>query len=218
MPIFVCYIHIILVGALWPKISRHYQTGEISLGIIPKEGDNFKMVNVPDVYRMEDGKRRKYISDTSFFNYPENMPFDTPYEDGGILICDKSVVLTIPIGDFMPFQKGDVAKKYIKQSIQEQILNVFSSIDKAFHFLAYCFFAILFLIILSNYTNWAFINKVLFLLFFGTLFGASIEFLQYAYIPGRDKEILDIIINSIGMLAGVILYHIQHKRFSADAL
>ena len=39
-------------------------------------------------------------------------------EDGGILICDKSVVLAIPIGDFMPFQKGVAPKKYIKLSIK----------------------------------------------------------------------------------------------------
>ena len=181
--------------------------------MVPKEGDNFKMVNVPDVYRMEDGKRRKFTSDISFYSYPENKPFDTPYEDGGILICDKAVVFAILMGDFMPQKKGDIPQKYIRESIQEQLLKVFYSTDKLVHFLAYVVFSILFLIILSNYTNWLSLQKLLMLLLVGTLFGVGIELLQYAYIPGRDKEMLDIILNFIGLLGGVFLFNMYYARF-----
>jgi hypothetical protein len=174
------------------------------------------MVNVPDVYRMEDGKRRKFTSDISFFNYPENKPFDTPYEDAGILICDKAVVFAIPIGDFMPHKKGDIPKKYIKKSILQQLLNVFYSVDKPVHFLAYAIFSFLLLIILYNYTNWSISQKLFSLLLVGTVLGTGIEFLQYAFIPGRDKEILDIILNSIGLLGGVFLYNIYFSRLFPD--
>jgi hypothetical protein len=194
------------MGSLWPKLSKHYQEGEISAGLYPKEGDNFKLVNMPAVYRLNDGKRRKYVSDTSFYKYPSNPAFDTPYEDGGILICDKAVVFSIPIGDFMPYKPGGVPKKYYHKSLTESFFISFFRKDKLKHFLAYAVLALFFLLFLQYHSNLSFTYQGIVVLVLGTSVGIIIELMQFEFIPGRDKELLDMVLNSVGLLAGIFLY------------
>ena len=69
---FLLYVASLILGSLLPNVTRHYQTGEISSGLVPKEGDNFKMVNIAAVYCLQKGERRKYTSDSSFYNYSKN--------------------------------------------------------------------------------------------------------------------------------------------------
>ncbi len=214
LPLLMLYLCLLFVGSLWPKLSRHYQEGEISAGVFPKEGDNFKLMNMPAVYKYENGKRRKYTSDTSFYNYPSNPPFDTPYESGGILICDKAIVFSIPMGDFMPFQPGGVALKYHQKSFQMSFTEAFFRKDKLKHFLAYACLALLFLLVLDRYSPFSFAIQGILVLCIGTFIGVTIEYLQFEYIPGRDKELLDMLLNAIGLIAGIILYkHISKSKF-----
>lgn len=205
----VLYLCLLFTGSLWPKLSRHYQTGEISSGLTPKEGDNFKMVNVPAVYKLVDGKRCKYTSDTSFYNYPDNPPFDTPYENGGILICDKAVVFAIPMGDFMPIKPGGEAAKYQHKTASELFYEAFFRKDKVKHFFAYAVLAILMLVVFQDYTKLSFVWQSAAVFVLGTFIGVVIELLQFEYIPGRDKEELDMLLNAIGTLGGILFY----KRF-----
>lgn len=206
LPLLCIYIGILFMGSLWPKLSKHYQEGEISAGLYPKEGDNFKLVNMPAVYRLNDGKRRKYVSDTSFYKYPSNPAFDTPYEDGGILICDKAVVFSIPIGDFMPYKPGGVPKKYYHKSLTESFFISFFRKDKLKHFLAYAVLALFFLLFLQYHSNLSFTYQGIVVLVLGTSVGIIIELMQFEFIPGRDKELLDMVLNSVGLLAGILLY------------
>jgi len=204
--IFLCYISVITLGSLWPRLSEHYQTGEISSGLRPKEGDNFKMVNTAAVYRMEDGKRRRYETANSFFSDSTNQPFDTPYEYGGILICDKDVVFSIPRGNDMPEEPGGIGKEFKKKDIWERLKEGVFRRDKVTHFVAYVIFAILMLILLQQHTRWNMLLKTIIVLVIGTLFGGGIEYLQFEFIPGRDKELLDLVFNTLGLLVGVYLY------------
>lgn len=200
------YMIVLITGSLWPRLSRHYQTGEISSGKIPKEGDNFKIANDPIVYRLESGKRRQYKSDTSFFNNSNNKPFDTPYEDGGILICDKEVVLAFPMGNYMPKEVGGKGETYLFKSTWQQVKESVFRSDKLSHFFAYAVLAILCLLVFQYYTNWSWLIMSAIALFVGVLFGAIIEQLQFDYIPGRDKEFLDLVFNTLGVLVGIFVY------------
>ena len=204
--IFLLFIAVITIGSLWPRFSEHYQTGEISSGLRPQEGDNFKMVNVAAVYRFENGKRRRYETATSFFNHSDNLPFDTPYEEGGILICDKEVVFSIPMGDYMPETEGGVAKAFKYKSAWQKFKEGFFRTDKLAHFFSYAIFAILLLLLLQQHSRWGKGSQILAVLLLGTLFGGGIEYLQFEFIPGRDKELLDLLFNSLGLLVGIYFY------------
>ena len=197
---------VIVVGSLWPKLSRHYQTGEISSGLVPKDGDNFKIANDPAVYRLDNGQRRQYKSDTAFFNHSNNKPFDTPYEEGGILICDKEVVLSFPMGDYMPKEEGKIGEVYLHKKAWERFREAFFRRDKVKHCIAYAIFAFLLLLLLKRYTQWSTTIQGFVLLVLGTLLGEGIEWLQYLYIPGRDKELLDLAFNTLGLLLGYFIY------------
>lgn len=203
----VLHLVLVITGSLWPSLSKHYQTGEISSGEIPKEGDNFKIANDPIVYRLEDGKRRQYKSDTAFFNNSHNKPFDTPYEQGGILICDKEVVLAFSIGNYMPKKVGGNGELYWHKSVWEQLKEGIFRRDKLSHFFAYTVLAILLLITLEQYSKQHSIIKYIVVLVFGIVFGAVIEQLQFEYIPGRDKELLDLVFNALGILVGIFIYN-----------
>ena len=71
-------------------------------------------------------------------------------------------------------------------------------LDKIGHFGIY---SILAMIVSRGFTKWN--NKLIFLLC--TAYGISMELLQYAFFPGRYFEWLDILANSLGAIAGIIL-------------
>jgi len=192
----------LFVASLWPRISRHYQSGEKGLGIAPEEGDNFKAANLPAVYRLQNGKKHKYLSDTSFFNHPENEPFGTPYEEGGILICDVAVVEAIPQGDYMPLMPGDVPKEYQEKRFWEEFWVAFFRKDKATHFFSYFLWSLLFILALPP-RWWANHVFVWLTLLVGSMIGLSAEYVQGAFVPGRDMEALDMLFNFLGLLTGV---------------
>jgi VanZ family protein len=67
--------------------------------------------------------------------------------------------------------------------------------------------AILLLMVLEEYSTQRSIIKYVFVLVFGIVFGAVIEQLQFEYIPGRDKELLDLGFNTLGILVGILIYN-----------
>lgn len=215
--IFCSYLVLIIIGSLFPRFSIHYQTGEISSGLVPQEGDNFKIANEPAVYRLEDGKRRLYRSDTSFFNHSDNKAFDTAYENGGILICNKTTVLSFPLGDYMPAEPGGIDTKYREQLASERFKKALFRTDKIVHFSSYAIFAILLLIVLQQYSLWSNFIKIAVVFLAGTIIGGGIELLQFAFIPGRDQELLDFIFNSLGLITGVFLYQKISSKLSLIA-
>ncbi|BDS09496.1 VanZ family protein [Aureispira anguillae] len=200
------HLLLIIVGSLSPRLPEDTQTGEISMGLSPKEGDNFKIANDPIVYRLENGKRRQYKSANSFFNHSNNKPFDTPYREGGILICDKETVIKFPKGDYMPYKEGGIGEHCIQPTALERLASKIWRWDKLGHFLAYAILAILLLLFSVQYTvlgegaSWGFV------LLIGTVLGVGIEYLQFTYITGRNKEVLDLLFNSLGLLGGVFFY------------
>ena len=145
----------------------------------PKEGDNFKVANRPAVFKLENGIKHQYLTESSYHSYPENRSFDTPYELGGILICDKSTVDAIPDGKFMPFRPG---MKYIERSeLSHSIWASVFKLDKLSHFIAYFLYSLILLVTIRT-------------------------------LKGSISEILDILFNSIGVIAGSIFFMLNEKR------
>lgn len=202
-PIWLFYTLLLIVGSLYPRLSEHYQTGEISAGLVPQEGDNFKAANVATVYRLEKGERRQYKDSESFFNHKKNKPYNTPYEQGGILICDKEVVTAFPRGNYMPAKEDGIGAPYIQEKQWEVFKRSLFRKDKIYHCIAYLLFAVLFSIYLAKSTKWSPFLSMLFVVTIGTLLGGSIEWIQFTFVPGRDKELLDMVFNTIGLLIGV---------------
>lgn len=203
--LFGIYTTIIIIASLIPKYSKHYQSGEIADGILPKEGDNFKIANLPAVYRLEKGLYRQYLNDTSFFSYPENKEFNTPYTKGGILICDKSVLNNFKRGDYMPKYPGEIAKKYQGKTFWERMEQSAFRSDKFGHLGAYLVFAFLFMLALQELKISSKPLQISIVMGLGILLGGAIEWAQFQFVPGRDKELLDFLYNSLGLLLGVLI-------------
>ena len=87
--------------------------------------------------------------------------------------------------------------------------------DKLIHFVFYAVFSF-FLFLLSHNVNFGldtFIKKWIFVLTVGTLLGFIIESIQYALIPSRSGEWLDVLANTIGLTAMLISTYLL-KRIS----
>lgn len=199
-PILCCYCCVLLTGSLWPRYYGQY--GEESMGIMPKEGDNFKVANIQRVYRLENHYRRPYASAEAFFSYSENEPFDTPYEEGGILICDEAVLDSFPLGLFMGEALEDDAKKLDQQSMLMQ--QIFRK-DKLGHLIAYMLLALCSSFYVRRY-RWSKKKKIIIILSIGAAMGLIIECLQAAFVPGRAQESLDMIFNVLGLVSGGLIY------------
>ena len=101
-----------------------------------------------------------------------------------------------------------------QKSFQMSFTEAFFRKDKLKHFLAYACLALLFLLVLDRYSPFSFAIQGILVLCIGTFIGVTIEYLQFEYIPGRDKELLDMLLNAIGLIAGIILYkHISKSKF-----
>ena len=75
--------------------------------------------------------------------------------------------------------------------------------DKLIHFVFYAVFSF-FLFLLSHNVNFGLdtlIKKWTFVLTIGTLLGFIIEWIQYALVPSRSGEWLDILANTLGLIA-----------------
>ena len=85
--------------------------------------------------------------------------------------------------------------------------------DKLIHFVFYAVFSF-FLFLLSHNVNLGLdtlIKKWTFVLTIGTLLGFIIEWIQYALIPSRFGELLDITANTIGSIAMLSIIYLLKK-------
>jgi len=85
--------------------------------------------------------------------------------------------------------------------------------DKLLHFVIYAFFS-LFLYLLSLKGTLGLdtlIKKWIFVFTIGTMVGLSIEIIQYALIPSRSGEWLDLLANSIGLTTMLICIYLLKK-------
>lgn len=200
------YLLILAVVSLWPRATFPSipTPQEKSSGGLPKEGINFKIVDAPVVYRLENGKRRPYKSAEAFLTRPENKPFGTPYEEGGILLCDSVVLLLYPLGIKMPRPTLDKVVSLNKRPYQP--LNKGKSLlkqDKVGHLLVYMGLAVLLWLVLRTSFNWS--NRRMFgvVLLSGTVVGLGLELGQQFYSAGRDAEGADLVMNTLGLLLGL---------------
>lgn len=208
LTIFVLYSIILIVASLWSRPSEHHQTGELALGIAPKEGDNFKMVNVPIVYHLQNGKKRPYKTSSSYFEHNPTVPFGTAYDKGGILICDRALVEQFPMGDYMPLTVGGQGMPYPPETPWKLFQESFFKTDKWGHGIAYTFWAIFFLFFLHQQPQRSPWLAMFWVLLLGTLWGGLIEWAQLELVSGRDKEWLDVLFNSFGLVLGGILFYV----------
>ena len=87
--------------------------------------------------------------------------------------------------------------------------------DKLIHFVFYAVFSF-FLFLLSHNVSFGLntlIKKWTFVITIGTLLGFIIEWIQYALIPSRLGEWLDLLANSIGLITMLIFIYL-FKRIS----
>lgn len=120
---------------------------------------------------------------------------------------------------FFSSQNGDESTK--SSGVFDNIINIIIKDDsvkpkvkyiirKAAHFTEYCILAILVLNVIRDYTNITY--KTLILAFIlCALYAASDEWHQ-TFVAGRVGQLMDVFIDSCGILTGLILYKCFRKR------
>lgn len=199
------YVLMLAVVSLWPRATFRIAPvpKEKSSGLLPKEGSNFKIVDASVVYRLEKGKRRPYKSAEAFLTRPENPPFGTPYEAGGILLCDSVVLLFYPLGAKMPPLTANKMVPFDKRPYQP--LNKGKSLlkkDKLGHLLVYMGLALVLWLVFIHSFNWSTCVIFSVVLLSGTVFGLVLELGQQFFSAGRDAEGADLLMNVLGLLLG----------------
>ena len=100
-----------------------------------------------------------------------------------------------------------IAYLSLSNPIKIDIPMKISFLDKIFHSFAYFILTITWLFALRNYSK----NK--FILITLLLYGILIEFLQAWLTSTRQKEFLDVVANSIGILIALLIYKYLYKYF-----
>ncbi|MGH1336601.1 MAG: VanZ family protein [Aureispira sp.] len=202
------YLLGLAIVSLWPRSigPRTPSAKEKSSRLLPQDGDNFKVVDATVVYRLEGGRRRPYKSAAAFLGRPENPPFGTTYEDGGILLCDSVALLFYPLGVKMPRPGEGRVVPFNKRPYKP--LNKGRSLlrkDKVGHLVVYMGLAILLWLVFIQ--SFSISPVVVFgsVLFLGSLFGFFLELGQQYYSEGRDAEWEDMLMNVFGLLIGSLL-------------
>lgn len=95
--------------------------------------------------------------------------------------------------------------KIVKKSpTEEQISKLQLPIRKLAHFTIYLIGGVLAILLLKQYNNITTAKKIIYCQLFITLYALSDEFHQY-FIPGRTASIIDVLIDSVGGLVGIII-------------
>lgn len=200
----ILYLLFLILVSLLPRYSAPI-VKENSSGLLPLEGQNFKVVDAPVVYRLERGHRRPYKSAAAFLLRLENPPFGTPYEEGGILLCDSVVLLFYPLGVKMP----DLGKEEVQSSdnYSYQKVNLSCSLlgkDKIGHLLIYIGLAILLWLTFAKLFSLSQNKMLILVVLLGCGIGFLLELGQQFCSKGRDAEWEDMLMNSIGISIGVV--------------
>lgn len=199
------YLLGVAIVSLWPRstVLVAPSVKEKSQQLLPREGENFKVVDAPVVYRLEAGHRRPYRSAAAFLGRPENPPFGTAYKEGGILLCDSVALLFYPLGVKMPRPDEGRVVPFNKRPYKP--LNEGRPLlrkDKLGHLLVYMGLAVLLWLALTQVFSLSPIAVFSSVLFFGSLFGFFLELGQAYYSAGRDAEWEDMLMNVLGLLLG----------------
>jgi VanZ family protein len=75
---------------------------------------------------------------------------------------------------------------------------------------AFLFGVLTFLMIVGFAKQYSFLKlkhyPVKYSLFISSMFGITIELIQYLFIPGRQGDLIDVVANTIGCLLGIVLF------------
>lgn len=213
VPLLIGYLVILFVICLYPRtITIHSQEEKTELlekgtTVLPREGDNVKIANEPAVFRIENGKRRKYPSAESYL--AENPPFGTVYDSGGILIITKYTALQFPVGE--PVSELPIAQKLLyKPSLEvsegKSFSEQFFRSDKLGHAFGYLILGLLLLAVLETHTSYTPKKRRYYMFLIGTVLGILIEYLQATLTANRQAEFLDLFFNTLGLWLSVWVY------------
>lgn len=195
----------LLIGlSLYPRVAppSTLVPKERSSGLLPQQGDNFKVVDDVVVYHLEHGKRRPYKTMASYLQRPGNPPFGTPYREGGILLVDSLAFLRYPLGAEMPRLKDTTSTLLLAPAVASRWWYTYTRWDKLGHGLVYF---ILGLLLWGAWWRPARNPKRLVLrtLLVGGSLGLALEWAQAVMNIGRDAEWADLVMNGVGLTIGI---------------
>lgn len=199
------YVAIVIVLSLYPRVDPPPvpEPGEASSGLLPQEGENFKVIDDVVVYHLERGQRRSYKTGASYLQRPGNPPFGTPYEEGGILLVDSFVLLLHPLGADMPRLK-DTTSVLLAPTIPQGPAwwEPYTHWDKLGHAGVYLLLGLL-LWKSCEQRHQRPVVTAAWVLAVGTVLGWLLELAQASFSLGRDAEWDDLLMNTLGLLLGI---------------
>lgn len=199
------YVVVVTILSLYPRVDPPPipVPTEISSGLLPEEGDNFKVINDVVVYYLERGQRRSYKTGASYLQRSGNPPFGTPYEEGGILLVDSFVLLLHPLGADMPRLK-DTTSVLLAPTIAQGPAwwEPYTHWDKLGHAGVYLLLGLLLWKSCEQRQQRSFITAV-WVLLSGTVIGWTLEWAQATWALGRDAEWGDLLMNTLGLILGI---------------
>lgn len=213
VPLLIGYLVILFVICLYPRTitiqhsEKKTEPLEKGTTLVPQEGDNVKIANEPAVFRIEQGKRRKYPSAESYLD--SNPPFGTVYDSGGILIITKYTAQKFPVGK--PMSDLPIAQKLLSKPSWEKkqdkpFSERFFRSDKLGHAFGYLILGLLLLAVLEKKTTLAYKKRLYYMFLIGTVLGILIEYLQATLTANRQAEFLDLFFNTLGLWLSVWVY------------
>lgn len=185
---------------------------EQSNGLLPKEGDDFKMVNNLVVYHLEQGHRRPYKTSASYLLRSDNPPYGTPYEEGGILCVDSFVLLLYPLGTDMPRLKDTTSRLLTSPPSGPPWWHTYTRHDKLGHLCVYGGLALLLTLSFRQHQKGLWGKRFGVVMILGTALGWALEAAQAVMNTGRDAEWADLLMNSLGLVGGAWLAEWWIKR------
>lgn len=100
-----------------------------------------------------------------------------------------------------------IAYLSLSNPIQIKIPLKITFLDKIFHATAYFGLTMSWLFALKNISKYKLVGIILF------FYGILLEFLQGTYTNNREKDIYDIVANSIGILIAMLIFNTFYKYF-----
>ncbi len=197
-------LFIYTIIALLECISFNPNAKKEVLYELPYVGDNFGILNSQAVYYYSGKGKYEYTSPECYFSYG-NPTFDKSYKEGGIKTIDQSIADQIPLLGSMCDENTEIKEKnnstiFLKRYFSRNyLLNNFSSIS---HVL---FYILLSMSIIFHFNMQKYKYGYAFLGCF--LGGAILELIQKYYIFGRTASVEDQVLNSIGAILGILLFH-----------
>lgn len=209
-PLFV-YAIIALLSCLTRDDNAHV------LQEMPLTGDNFRTKDDGTIYYYNGAGKYLYTSAECYFSYG-NPSFAKHYSQGGVKIIAQSFADRIPLmGNMCDDKKIAAAKTNIIIQKRNVIIPAEMYFSKGFllanfselaHVGCYMILALSVLLYIPGKRN-------KYLITFGLCLtgGIILEFIQHFFIFGREASFQDAAMNSMGTLAGMLIYWKWDHRF-----